>query len=207
MPMPPVTSWQAVVRTCIIDGFIERAVASGIDTVVNLGAGLDARPYRLNLPKTLKWVEVDQQSVIDFKNEILKSEVPRCELERHAINLADDPARRTFLEKIGAQPGRVLVLTEGVIPYLTEDQVGILADELRRLPNIAGWVAEYFHSAVLKYRNTRVMKNKMNNAPFLFQAPDWFGFFKSAWLEGKRDLLPRPRGRKAWPLISGPGLS
>src|SRR5450755_2299399 len=37
--------WQVVIRTVIIDEMIQKAVAAGIDTIVNLGAGLDARPY------------------------------------------------------------------------------------------------------------------------------------------------------------------
>jgi O-methyltransferase involved in polyketide biosynthesis len=27
--------------------------------IVNLAAGLDARAYRMQLPKTLKWIDVD----------------------------------------------------------------------------------------------------------------------------------------------------
>jgi methyltransferase (TIGR00027 family) len=44
--------WFVVLRTCIIDAFIEKAVAAGIDTVLNLGAGLDTRPYRLLMSKS-----------------------------------------------------------------------------------------------------------------------------------------------------------
>ena len=33
------------------------AVARGAGMVLNLGAGLDTRPYRLALPSTLRWIE------------------------------------------------------------------------------------------------------------------------------------------------------
>jgi len=43
--MPIMSGWAIVIRTCIIDDYIRLAVAQGIDTVLNLGAGLDTRPY------------------------------------------------------------------------------------------------------------------------------------------------------------------
>src|SRR5579871_6556408 len=50
-------SW--VTRTYLFDEFLMREVAKGIDLVLNLGAGLDARPYRMDLPASLRWVEAD----------------------------------------------------------------------------------------------------------------------------------------------------
>jgi methyltransferase (TIGR00027 family) len=45
--------WVVVIRTCIVDELIREAIADGCDAVVNLGAGLDTRPYRLALPPSL----------------------------------------------------------------------------------------------------------------------------------------------------------
>jgi O-methyltransferase involved in polyketide biosynthesis len=36
--------WSVVIRTVIIDNLIKRAIAEGVDTILNLGAGLDTRP-------------------------------------------------------------------------------------------------------------------------------------------------------------------
>src|SRR4051812_28264404 len=65
-----------IVRTCAIDRLVEKAISKGIDTVINLGAGLDTRPYRINLPSHLIWIEVDFKNIIDYKSEILKHENP-----------------------------------------------------------------------------------------------------------------------------------
>ena len=46
MPNQAATSWSVVVRTCVIDDFLREAIASGVDTILNLGAGLDTRPYQ-----------------------------------------------------------------------------------------------------------------------------------------------------------------
>jgi len=43
-------AWPMIVRTAVMDELILRAIErDGIDTVVNLAAGLDTRPYRLPL--------------------------------------------------------------------------------------------------------------------------------------------------------------
>src|SRR5580698_5407285 len=58
----PVTSrngWWLVARTKIIDDAIAEAIANGCDRVLNLAAGLDTRPYRLDLPADLQWIEAD----------------------------------------------------------------------------------------------------------------------------------------------------
>src|SRR5690242_3090337 len=52
--------WFVSMRTKILDDLIVQTVSShGVDTVLNLAAGLDTRPFRLNLPRHLNWVEVD----------------------------------------------------------------------------------------------------------------------------------------------------
>src|SRR5215471_21707713 len=44
-----------IARTCAIDELIAKALHEGADAIVNLAAGLDARPWRMNLPSTLDW--------------------------------------------------------------------------------------------------------------------------------------------------------
>jgi len=46
---PEAMAFAMVVRTCAIDRLILMAIEKGIDTVINLGAGLDTRPYRMQL--------------------------------------------------------------------------------------------------------------------------------------------------------------
>ena len=54
MPKGAATSWPMVVRTAVMDEIILRCVQQGATTVLNLAAGLDARPYRLPLPSSLR---------------------------------------------------------------------------------------------------------------------------------------------------------
>lgn len=177
MPRPFLTEWVVSVRTCIIDEFIRSAVASGVDTVLNLGAGLDTRPYRMDLPATLHWIEADYPAMIDYKEKLLAKEPPRVGLQRVKCDLANDVERRSVLSEANAKAGKMLVLTEGVVPYLTNDAAGALADDLRALDHAAYWIVDYLSPRLLKFREG-MMSGKMQNAPFLFRPTDWFGFFE-----------------------------
>jgi methyltransferase (TIGR00027 family) len=48
-------AWAMIVRTAVFDEIILETIArERIDLVVNLAAGLDARPWRLSLPASLR---------------------------------------------------------------------------------------------------------------------------------------------------------
>lgn len=182
MPMTFWTGWSVVLRTCIIDDYIREAIASGVDVILNLGAGLDTRPYRMELPESLVWIEADYPHMIEFKEERLAKEEARCRLERVKIDLADIEARRRMLSEVDARASKMLVLTEGVVPYLDEEHAASLADDLRALAHARYWVLDYFSSEVVKYRGRNGMHRHMQNAPFKFAPDDWWGFFqKHGW--------------------------
>jgi O-methyltransferase involved in polyketide biosynthesis len=71
MPSGTRDAWGWVTRTYLFDQIILDQVAAGADLVINLAAGLDARPYRMNLPASLRWVEVDCAELFDHKDQIL----------------------------------------------------------------------------------------------------------------------------------------
>jgi methyltransferase (TIGR00027 family) len=172
------TAWSVAVRTVIIDKLIQEAIASGTDAILNLGSGLDARPYRLDLPKDLLWIEADYPDVIAYKEGMLSSDVPRCRLESASVDLSSDNERRAFLSTLTERGHNLLVLTEGVIPYLTNGQVATLADDLRQLAHSiqVSWIVEYLPKRVYLYRSDRSRK-QMKNAPFRFRPEDWIAFF------------------------------
>src|SRR2546421_12935793 len=63
-------SWSFVARTYLFDEIIMQHVNAGYDMIINLASGLDARPYRMNLPAIVKWIEADLPEIMDEKNEI-----------------------------------------------------------------------------------------------------------------------------------------
>src|SRR4051812_15268258 len=50
-------AWAFLARTHLFDRVALQQVSAGVDLVVNLAAGLDTRPYRMDLPPSLRWVE------------------------------------------------------------------------------------------------------------------------------------------------------
>ncbi|MDR3404401.1 MAG: SAM-dependent methyltransferase [Chthoniobacter sp.] len=171
-------SWSVVIRTHIIDRFIEAAIAEGMDTILNLGTGLDTRPYRMDLPASLRWIEVDFPAVIDLKESKLAGEIPRCRLERIPLDLADAEARKKFLSQVAADSSKVLVLTEGVIPYLSPEEVADLARDLKSSASFRYWITDYFSPESYRFRRRQGMAQAMKNAPFRFEPDDFFGFFR-----------------------------
>ncbi len=173
------TDWNVVIRTTIIDEYLQSCLIAGADTIINLGAGLDTRPYRMNLPKDLRWVEVDYPHLVEYKKKILGTEVPRCRLERVGLDLSDASARQMLFAQLAGESRMAVILTEGVVPYLSVEQVKELAEELRSHKSFRFWILEYISPFAMNYlRNKRRLK-EMRNAPFLFQPPEWKPFFAS----------------------------
>ncbi len=197
--------WSIVIRTVIIDRYVADAVASGVDTVLNLGAGLDTRPYRMELPATLRWIEVDFPHVIALKERELARETPRCRLERVRLDLANTTARRAFFATLA--PRKLLVLTEGVVPYLSTDQVAELAADLKSIP-AAYWIVDYFAPGIGKMRERIGLTKHLRNAPFRFQPGDWFVFFERTGWRCKeiRYIVDEARRLRRRPQMSLPFL-
>jgi methyltransferase (TIGR00027 family) len=170
----PEGAWVVAIRTVPIDAFVNSAISSGIDTVINLGAGMDTRPYRMDLPASLHWVEVDFPSLIVSKDAQLSTEVPACSIERVGLDLADRDARRELFDRIFATSTRATVLTEGVLGDLSVDEAGGLADDLRARPACKSWVIDYFSARLLAaYQKHQPHRN----VPVRFAPPSWEAFF------------------------------
>ena len=173
-----ILTWIMAVRTRVIDELLLSLLKEGVDTVLNLGAGLDARPYRLDLPPGLRWIEIDHPHILKLKEDRLIGETPRCRLERIGVDLSNDAARSEVFARIGRESRKVLVLTEGVLPYLSVEQVTALATGLRAEPSIRLWIADYFSDEAMRYMG-KVRRSTLKNAPFVFNPPSWEPFFKN----------------------------
>jgi O-methyltransferase involved in polyketide biosynthesis len=71
----------AVVRTRLIDGLVEDALAAGVGQVVLLGAGYDSRAYRLAAARSARVFEVDHPATQVTKRVLVAARVP---VERRA---------------------------------------------------------------------------------------------------------------------------
>ena len=144
------TSWSWVARTVLFDREILQAIGEGFDTVLNLACGMDARPYRLDLPAKLRWIEADLPPILKEKEEILRGEKPACQFERVAIDLADAAARRKFFDRVQASAQRVLVLTEGLVIYLGAAGAEGLARDLASETTFRRWILDLVSPGLLQ---------------------------------------------------------
>ena len=122
--------WPIIVRTKLIDDLIMASLRDGCDCVVNLAAGLDARPYRLPLPASLNWIEADLPGIIDEKIRLLAGEKPACRLWREKVDLSDVSQRGDFLDRATRDAKQVLIITEGLLIYLDENTVRSIGQDL-----------------------------------------------------------------------------
>ena len=177
-PIARYAYWSVIVRTCLIDEYILKYVSQGYKTIINLGAGLDTRPYRLSLPQGIQWIEVDFPEVVDLKNEILKFHRPKCDLERIGLDLSNRAERERLFGELNHRIGPALILTEGVIPYLNESSVSSLAHDIKNQSNFKLWIAEYYSPEVYPRYQSQKFRSLLGGAPFQFFPSDWFSFFE-----------------------------
>jgi methyltransferase (TIGR00027 family) len=171
-------AWSFVARTVLIDRFITEAVRGGADLVLNLAAGLDTRPYRMDLPKTLRWVEVDLPDILDYKENILGGAAPACRLERVRLDLASDAGRRALFARLGSENAKIAVVTEGLIIYLSTEQVASLAGDLHAVPSIHTWITDLASPGLVKMMSERGGDMiAAAGAPFKFAPPEGTDFF------------------------------
>src|SRR5262249_812184 len=131
--------WPYVARTVRFDQIVREQVEQGADLVINLAAGLDTRPYRMELLALFRWVEVHLAAMIDYKGGILFAEKPRCALERVRLDLSDVAVRRRLFQHFGSSARKALVMTEGLLAYMTRDEVTSFARDLAAQPSFSDW--------------------------------------------------------------------
>jgi methyltransferase (TIGR00027 family) len=206
--------WAWVARTYLFDKFLSSAIQDGADLVVNLAAGLDARPYRMQLSPAIQWVEVDLPEIVSYKKDILAKEVPACKLERISLDLSDVPARRKLFGDLNRRAGNIVVITEGLLIYFTAEEVGSFARDLASESRFHTWIIDLASPGQLRLMQGTTGKQLSEaGAAFKFGPSEGANFFiQHGWdpkdVEGllktaaqcKRapaellSLLPEPKG-------------
>ena len=172
-------AWAWVARTYLFDHFIAQELQQGVDLVVNLAAVLDARPYRMKLPAPLQWIEVDLPEILAYKEEILANEKPTCALERIRLDLSDSNARRALFANLNQRAKKILVVTEGLLIYLSAEEVAALARDLGSGANFQRWIMDLASPGLLKMMQKTTGKHLSEvGAPFKFAPAEGPDFFK-----------------------------
>ena len=203
MPLGSDNAWTIVTRTHLIDRLVADQVRQGVDMVVNLAAGLDTRPYRMQLPSSLRWIEVDLPEILDYKENILRAEKPVCLLERFRLDLSNVNARRELFAQLGSKARRTLIITEGLIIYLSANQVAALAKDLAEPPTFHSWILDIASPGLLRMLKKRMAAQLNQAAPFQFAPDEGPNFFlRFGWKPADvRSLLKSAKRLKRLPLL------
>jgi methyltransferase (TIGR00027 family) len=188
LPRGRAMAWPMIVRTALFDEIILDVVRGrDTDLVLNLAAGLDARPWRLALPPTLRWVDVDLPEMLAYKGEMLRDERTVCRYEAVALDLRDAGRRQALFAQLGAESSRALVLSEGLLVYLAPEEVGALARDLHASPSFRWWLIDLANPRLLKLIERTWGSNlRAGNAPFRFAPAESTRFFEPfGWREAQ----------------------
>jgi methyltransferase (TIGR00027 family) len=176
--MKEADDWSWAARTFLFDKFTSTSVDQGFDMVINLAAGLDARPYRMALPASLKWVEIDLPNILNYKQVTLSHEKPACSVDRVALDLRDVGARREVFAKLGAKATNALIVTEGLLIYLSPEEVASLARDLAEPPSFRRWACDLASPGLLQMIQKKAnQKLDQAGAPLKFGPKEGPGFF------------------------------
>jgi len=190
-------AWSMIVHTAVMDEIILRLVEHGTRTIINLAAGLDARAYRLALPPTLRWVDVDLPGIVAYRQEHLAHAEPVCVHEDLAADLLDEEALRRALARADGWDDPALILTEGLLAHLTRAQVTMLGRAAHDQPVIRWWLTDLGSPLLLEMlKRTWQPHLEAGNAPMHFAPPEGTAFFEplgwheaefhSTWIESMR---------------------
>jgi methyltransferase (TIGR00027 family) len=181
-------AWAMIVRTAVFDEMILSQVQDhSAELVLNLAAGLDARPWRLAVPPSLRWIDVDLPDILDYKAKELRTYPSRCHYDAIAADLTQPNALTALVARVGPTAHRVLVVTEGLLVYLTPEAVGGLARALSSAPSFEWWLTDLASPRLLAYLRRRWGKAlEEGNAPMRFGPAEGTHFFEPfGWREAE----------------------
>jgi len=161
LPQPDMMRFGIAVRRHFMDELLLEALAlKPIATVVSVGCGLDTRPWRLELPPHLRWIEVDFADMLEYKEALMSAETPRCRREHITPDLNESAQRHAIYAAIGPAPA--LMITEGLLMYLPAATVAALTTETWQESGIAQWMTDITTTAFSKAINMDAMRSVRN---------------------------------------------
>lgn len=121
-------------RAKMLDDVVRQFIARHPDTIgLDLGAGLDSRACRLDLPATVDWYDVDFPAVADARR-VLLPERP------HTHTIGADLTDPQWLDTV-PNDRPVVIVADGLMAFLADDDAAVL---MRRL-------ADHFPSGELAF--------------------------------------------------------
>jgi methyltransferase (TIGR00027 family) len=186
-------AWLMLVRTRVIDEWMERAISDGAAQLVILGAGFDTRAYRfIELLKNATVIEIDYGATQEYKKQ--RVEAVLGDAPANLVYAPIDFTRESLAEvlrRAGFKPGRkTYYICEGVSMYVPEAG---MKETLRAIATESApgstLLLEYINRGgleSLRKQPAEMVRNAIEwGEPFVFGVPDGKEreFFLEAGLE------------------------
>ncbi|HEY7185559.1 MAG TPA: SAM-dependent methyltransferase [Vicinamibacterales bacterium] len=165
------------IRTKFFDDYLLAAVRDGgIDQVVILAAGMDARALRLDWPSGTRLFEIDRDDVFAHKEEVLSRLDARATSDRRVVRQDLAEAWTPALIAAGFDPSRkAAFLAEGLLYYLDESAVTSLFNALGSVAATGSWIGVDVMSPEVfttPFMGTYLKKLEELGCPWKFAMPD-----------------------------------
>ncbi|MCM1384814.1 MAG: class I SAM-dependent methyltransferase [Lachnoclostridium sp.] len=134
-----------IARTILLDRMVGDFIRKNPKgTVINIACGMDTRAYRLNISGSVRWYNIDLPETIEVRSRFLEE-------NGHISMIAKSAMDESWADIIEEPKGRVLVVIEGLVMYLSESDV-------KKILSIIG---NRFHSAdiIMEIMNPWVVRN------------------------------------------------
>lgn len=127
-------SYGIPLRTAAIDDAVRRSVASGSEQLVVLGAGLDARAWRMPELSRVTVYELDHPATQAYKRERIATLAPLCLAVKHVSIDFERQSIEEVLGTAGVRASRPTIwIWEGVTMYLTRAAIDATLDAVAAL--------------------------------------------------------------------------
>ncbi|MCM1092263.1 MAG: class I SAM-dependent methyltransferase [Muribaculum sp.] len=134
-----------IARTILLDRMAGDFIRENPEcTVINIACGMDTRAYRLNISGSVRWYNIDLPETIEVRRRFLEE-------NGHISMIAKSAMDEGWADMIEEPQGRVLVMIEGLVMYLSEQDV----------KKILSIISNRFHAAdvIVEIMNPWVVKN------------------------------------------------
>ncbi|MGP4017381.1 class I SAM-dependent methyltransferase [Saccharopolyspora sp. 5N708] len=150
-PLPKSKLFDIAMRAKKLDEVVQQFVIRHPDAIVlDLGAGLDSRVFRVDPPATVDWYDVDFPEVVAVRRQVLAQ---RANARGIGVDLTD----AQWLDDVPADRPAVIV-ADGLVPFLTQDGFVSLLKRLTShfpsgelafngYPKLAVWVVKHYPRA------------------------------------------------------------
>ncbi|MBD5480083.1 MAG: class I SAM-dependent methyltransferase [Lachnospiraceae bacterium] len=181
-----------IARTILLDRMVGDFIRKNPNaTVINIACGMDTRAYRLKIGSTVRWYNIDLPETIEVRRRFLEE-------NGHISMIAKSAMDEKWADEIEEPKGRVLVIIEGLVMYLSEQDVKQILSIISRRFERAEVIMEVMNPWVVK--NVKEKSIEKTKAKFTWGiksgkelqriSPDYTWVRDVSLVEGMKIIMP-----------------